>query len=156
MALVALGACIFTITSLHAFEDGPRWPGTRSRSRGGDPVGRRFFGCWFDLEGLHQNKYRGEQQHVHGITTAASTWVSAAIGVAAGGAMYFVAFFSVLTLLFVLRFGPRARDIQGSEPEASGSENDLAELRRGVAKAGLLRGAAAADDVPRLNSLTSS
>ncbi len=35
--------------------------------------------------------------------------------------------------MFVLRFGPRARDIQGSEPEASGSENDLVELaaRRG-------------------------
>ena len=40
---------------------------------------------------------------------------------------------SLLLLLFVLRFGPRARDIQGSEPEASGSENDLVELaaRRG-------------------------
>ena len=36
----------------------------------------------------------------------------------------------LLTLLFVLRFGPRARDIQGSEPEASGSENDLVELER--------------------------
>ena len=64
---------------------------------------------------------------------AVNALAGAAIGVAAGGAMYFVAFFSVLTLLFVLRLGPRARDIQGSEPEASGSENDLVELaaRRG-------------------------
>ena len=45
--------------------------------------------------------------------------------------MYFVAFFSVLTLLFVLRFG-RARDIQGSEPEASGSEHHLVELNGGA------------------------
>ena len=132
MALVALGACIFTITSLLAFEDGPMaWDS--SRVAAAIPSGVGFLGAGLIWKASTKTGRGTEQQHVHGITTAASTWVSAAIGVAAGGAMYFVAFFSVLTLLFVLRFGPRARDIQGSEPEASGSENDLVELaaRRG-------------------------
>lgn len=126
MALVALGSCIFTITSLLAFEDGPMaWDS--SRVAAAIPSGVGFLGA--GLIWKSATKRGGtEDHHVHGITTAASTWVSAAIGVAAGGAMYFVAFFSVLTLLFVLRFGPRARDIKGSQPEASGSENDLTEL----------------------------
>ena len=100
-----------------------------SRVAAAIPSGVGFLGAGLIWKASSKTN-RGEQQHVHGITTAASTWASAAIGVAAGGAMYFVAFFSVLTLLFVLRFGPRARDIQGSEPEASGSENDLVELER--------------------------
>ena len=104
-----------------------------SRVAAAIPSGVGFLGAGLIWKASTKTGRGTEQQHVHGITTAASTWVSAAIGVAAGGAMYFVAFFSVLTLLFVLRFGPRARDIQGSEPEASGSENDLVELaaRRG-------------------------
>ena len=48
-----------------------------------------------------------EHEQIHGLTTAASTWVAASCGIAAGGALYFVAAFTVLTLLFVLRFGPR-------------------------------------------------
>ena len=39
-----------------------------------------------------------EHEQIHGLTTAASTWVAASVGIAAGGAMYFVAVFAVLTL----------------------------------------------------------
>jgi len=45
--------------------------------------------------------------------------------------MYFVATFSVLTLLFVLRFGPRNTD----SVEASSSEADLVEMGRRHAEA---------------------
>lgn len=48
---------------------------------------------------------------VHGLTTAASIWMSAAIGVASGGGMYFDAAFATLTIVLILRFGPRNRPV---------------------------------------------
>ena len=51
----------------------------------------------------------GERHHlVQGITTAAATWLSAAVGIACGGGMYFTAGFSTALNLLLLRFGPRA------------------------------------------------
>lgn len=50
----------------------------------------------------------GERHHlVQGITTAAATWLSAAVGIACGGGMYFTAAFSTALNLLLLRFGPR-------------------------------------------------
>jgi len=46
--------------------------------------------------------------HVHGLTTATSVWLSAALGLMAGGALYPVGFFAALTAVFYLRFGPRS------------------------------------------------
>ncbi|EGB11760.1 hypothetical protein AURANDRAFT_16951, partial [Aureococcus anophagefferens] len=93
MALVALGACVFTITSIFAFEDGPMsWDS--SRVAAAIPSGVGFLGAGLIWKMKHEQ--------IHGLTTAASTWVAASVGIAAGGAMYFVAVFAVLTLLFVL------------------------------------------------------
>lgn len=44
---------------------------------------------------------------VHGLTTATSVWLSAALGLLAGGALYPVGLFAALTAVFYLRFGPR-------------------------------------------------
>jgi Uncharacterized membrane protein len=44
---------------------------------------------------------------VHGLTTAASVWLSAAVGIACSGELYFAASFSVAVMLLMLRFGPR-------------------------------------------------
>jgi uncharacterized membrane protein YhiD involved in acid resistance len=44
---------------------------------------------------------------VHGLTTAAAIWLSAAVGVACGGELYFAASFAIALLLTLLRFGPR-------------------------------------------------
>ena len=38
-------------------------------------------------------------QQVHGLTTAAGVWLSAAVGVGAGGRLYFVSAYSVSALL---------------------------------------------------------
>jgi len=46
---------------------------------------------------------------VHGLTTAASVWLSAAVGIACSGELYFAATFSVAIMLLMLRFGPRGR-----------------------------------------------
>lgn len=47
---------------------------------------------------------------MHGLTTAASLWLSAAVGVACGGTLYFAAIFGTAVMLVLLRFGPRLRD----------------------------------------------
>lgn len=44
---------------------------------------------------------------VLGLTTAASLWLSAAVGVASGGELYFAASYGTAVLLTLLRFGPR-------------------------------------------------
>jgi len=55
-----------------------------------------------------KDKNTGDTTHVvHGLTTAAAIWLSAAVGVACGGEMYFAASFAIALLLTLLRFGPR-------------------------------------------------
>ena len=58
---------------------------------------------------------------VHGLTTAASVWLSAAVGIACGGELYFAASFGVAIMMLLLRFGPRS--IDHSEDDDEGSED---------------------------------
>ena len=44
---------------------------------------------------------------IHGLTTAASIWLAASIGVAVGGGYYFISFYSVILIVKVLKYGPR-------------------------------------------------
>ena len=44
---------------------------------------------------------------VHGLTTAASVWLSAAVGIACGGELYMPASFGTASMMLLLRFGPR-------------------------------------------------
>jgi uncharacterized membrane protein YhiD involved in acid resistance len=61
----------------------------------------------------------GDTSHVvHALTTAASLWLSAAVGIACGGELYFAASFGTAIMMLLLRFGPR-----GSE-ESDEDEND--------------------------------
>jgi len=54
---------------------------------------------------------------VHGLTTAASVWLSAAVGIACSGELYFAATFSVAIMLLMLRFGPRGLSEEFEEEE---------------------------------------
>lgn len=57
---------------------------------------------------IFKNKDDENNVHeVHGLTTAASVWLSAAVGIACAGGLYFVASLSVAIMLVLLRFGPR-------------------------------------------------
>jgi hypothetical protein len=58
---------------------------------------------------------------VHGLTTAASVWLSAAVGIACGGELYFAASFGVALMMLLLRFGPRSAD--NPEHEDDGSDD---------------------------------
>ena len=89
-SLVALGAATFTVVSAHAF------PGA-----GGDPTriaaqivtGIGFIGAGTIL------RYEGS---VRGLTTAASLWSVAAVGMASGAGLYLVAVGGTILVLVVL------------------------------------------------------
>ena len=94
--MVCLGAALFTVISLYGF------------GKTGDPArvaaqivsGIGFLGAGLIL------RQRG---NVLGLTTAASLWVTAAIGVAVGVGMMAMALMTVLLVYLLLHFGPRAR-----------------------------------------------
>ena len=47
-----------------------------------------------------------ERHEVHGLTTAASVWLSAAVGVGVGGKLYVTSSYCVALVILVLRLGP--------------------------------------------------
>ena len=81
---------------------------------------------------IFKNKDDANNVHeVHGLTTAASVWLSAAVGIACAGGMYFVASLSTAIMLVLLRFGPRTNfpsdDDDDDHPElgVDAGSNDL-------------------------------
>lgn len=96
MGLVSLGACFFTISSIMAFKSSTMgWDA--SRVTAALPTGVGFLGAALIWKGSVTEGDQ-EQHQVHGLTTAASLWLSAAIGVGAGGALYVVSIYSVRIL----------------------------------------------------------
>jgi len=115
MSLVSLGSCLFSICSAFAFLSGPMtWDG--SRVSAAIPSGVGFLGAGLIFKNAEKDE-NGEMAHsVHGITTAASLWISAAVGIACGGELYFAATHSVAVMFLLLRFGPRSvNDVNESE-----------------------------------------
>lgn len=122
MALVSLASCLFTCGSTLAFRDGPQgWDA--SRVSAAIPSGVGFLGAGLIFkEPLQEGS--GGQPIVHGLTTAASIWMSAAVGIACGGGLYHAASFTVAMLLVLLRFGPRVTTVEDDEEE---EEEEFAE-----------------------------
>lgn len=95
-ALVTLGATLFTIISFESF-----YVFVNKSGLSFDPariIGQIVIGIGFIGAGLII--YR--QFHVEGLTTAAGLWVTAAIGVAVGVKLYFIAFFVTLVAVGIL------------------------------------------------------
>lgn len=86
--LVGIGSCLFTLLSIHAFE-------------GGDP-GRVASQILPGLGFLGAGAILKERQNVEGLTTAASMWATAAIGMAVGTGAWFLAILATLFVWFVL------------------------------------------------------
>ena len=96
--LVCLGATIFTLTSIYGFGDGV----DPSRVAAGVVAGVGFLGAGTII--------RTREGLVVGLTTAASIWAVAAIGLASGAGMYILAAVATLIILVTLRFPwPRGR-----------------------------------------------
>ena len=94
--MVCLGAALFAGVSLHGF------------GNVGDPVrvaaqvvtGIGFLGAGAILQ---------QRGYVQGLTTAASLWVTAAIGLAVGVGMVFMSLATAILVFLLLRFGPRPK-----------------------------------------------
>lgn len=81
-----------------------------SRVSAAIPSGVGFLGAGLIFKKEEKNE-SGESNHVvHGLTTAASLWLSAAVGIACGGELYFPASFVVALMMLMLRFGPRGAE----------------------------------------------
>ena len=89
-SLVALGSALFTIVSGFAF-DGPGADPTRIAAQIVSGIG--FIGAGTILQ------YRG---NIRGLTTAASLWSVAAVGMAAGAGMWILAIMATVLMLIVL------------------------------------------------------
>jgi len=96
LALVSLGAAAFTLASIHGF--GLSADPARIAAQVVTGVG--FLGAGTILRsGLT----------VHGLTTAASIWAIAGIGVAVGTGMYILSAVGTFLILVILHFLPRGR-----------------------------------------------
>ena len=102
--MVSLGAALFAVVSLHGFGN----TGDPARVAAQIVTGIGFLGAGAIL---HQ------RSNVHGLTTAASLWVTAAIGLAVGVGMVFMSLATAILVFLLLRFGPRPR-IKDSDSEA--------------------------------------
>jgi putative Mg2+ transporter-C (MgtC) family protein len=116
MALISAGSCIFTALGLLP-EFGARVDPTRIAAQIVTGVG--FLGAGSILR-------QGEE--VKGLTTAASIWVAAALGMAVGFAYYGVAVFLTVVVVVVLvvlkpmedRFFPLRRNRRRDDPKPQG------------------------------------
>lgn len=87
-ALIALGAAAFTALGVE------RFPASAEKVIAGVVTGVGFLGA-----GLI---FRGQENMVVGLTTAASAWAASAVGVLCGSGDYWVALFSALLILLLL------------------------------------------------------
>ncbi len=95
--LIALGASAFTLASLYGFAEADA-----ARVASGVVAGVGFLGAGVILHG-------GQGSGIAGLTTAASVWVTAGIGLAAACGLYVLAIAVTVLTLIVLRL-PRIRD----------------------------------------------
>jgi putative Mg2+ transporter-C (MgtC) family protein len=89
--LISIGAALFTIVSVFGFA-GPADP---SRIAAGVVTGIGFIGAGAII-------FRSQEGYVSGLTTAATIWVSAGIGVAAGAGLYIASVVTAVVTLAVL------------------------------------------------------
>jgi putative Mg2+ transporter-C (MgtC) family protein len=94
--LVALGAALFTVAPLEA---GMELEGL-SRVIQGVAAGIGFIGAGTILK-------RADEQEIQGLTTAASLWLTAAVGMAVGAGRLWLPLIAVLLAFFILH-GPAA------------------------------------------------
>ena len=87
--LVGLGACLFTLLSIHAFPG----PGDSARVAAQIVSGIGFLGAGTIIQ---------RRRSVHQLTTAASIWATAAVGMAVGAGAWFLAVAATLAIWVVL------------------------------------------------------
>jgi putative Mg2+ transporter-C (MgtC) family protein len=97
-ALVSLGACLISVVSIEIVNPGQM-----------DAVLRVVQGIMAGIGFLGGGVILRDDSHqsVHGLTTAASVWVVASLGIACGTGQWLTALIALCLTLFVLAVGPR-------------------------------------------------
>lgn len=125
MAMVCLGSCVFTLGSMYAFLDGTMgWDA--SRVSAAIPSGVGFLGAasiWKGTKSSGSGADASTVPEVHGLTTATTVWLAAAVGILCGGALYVPALLSTFLGVVYLRFAPRLRSDQ-EEPVTEAAPGD--------------------------------
>jgi uncharacterized membrane protein YhiD involved in acid resistance len=105
MSLVCLGSAMYTMCGQFAFRSSTMtWDA--SRVSASIPAGVGFLGSALIWKESTGQKGPHQRHHVHGITTAASVWLSASVGIGVGGGLYLMSLWTVALVVFVLRLGP--------------------------------------------------
>ena len=91
--LVSLGACLFTVVSFYSFHMDP------ARIAAGIVTGIGFLGAGVIIG----------QKHVRGVTTAATIWVIAGVGLTVGIGEYLIALMTTFLVLLILLIKPTER-----------------------------------------------
>ena len=89
LILISAGSALFTVVSIYGFGADP------ARVAAGIVTGIGFLGAGAIIR-------RGEGGVVKGLTTAATIWITAGIGLAAGAGMYIIAAVATFLVLVVL------------------------------------------------------
>ncbi|MCL4870250.1 MAG: MgtC/SapB family protein [Anaerolineae bacterium] len=118
--LIAMGSCLFTLISIHGF------PLEESAAR---DTGRVAAGIVTGIGFLGAGAMFHTSQRTKGMTTAATVWLVAAIGMTVGVGAYLLAIFSsVLTFVILRLLHPVARKlIPHHRSDRSAAESDLDE-----------------------------
>jgi putative Mg2+ transporter-C (MgtC) family protein len=111
MALVAMGASAFTVCSCYGFAHIGHYDPSRMAANVASGVG--FVGA-----GVITTSTNSSQNVVHGLTTAATIWLSAAVGVACGVGLFRVATTAAITTIAILRLGRQKPQARPQEPTA--------------------------------------
>lgn len=127
--LVALGACLFMIISQYGFTGADKFDAARVAASVVGGLG--FLGGGIIMK----------NRHVSGLTTAAGIWVTGAIGMAAGAAMYELAVLGAFLLLICaeaahhldVKLGERQVNVVLSAKERKDMENAIQALGKQVA-----------------------
>jgi putative Mg2+ transporter-C (MgtC) family protein len=104
--LIAIGSCLFTILSIHGFPLADSSARDSARVAAQIVSGVGFLGAGALLQTRNKTK---------GMTTAATIWLVAAIGMAVGAGVYFLAIFTTLLTAAVLQLLLPVSKIVGQE-----------------------------------------
>jgi putative Mg2+ transporter-C (MgtC) family protein len=99
--LICIGSAVFTVVSIYAFKGLPGGAADPSRLAAGVVTGIGFLGAGAII-------FRSQDGYIAGLTTAATIWVVAAIGVAVGSGLYVASIVTTVIVLIVL-FIPHIR-----------------------------------------------
>ncbi len=120
--MIAISSCLFTLLSIEAF---PSEGSTRDTARVAAQIvtGVGFLGAGVVLQ---------TRKHIRGLTTAATIWLVAAIGMAVGAGAYFIAIFTtILSTVLLILLAPISERL---EQRAQEREEEEAARRKRAAR----------------------